>query len=61
MGSARGIGAWRVAQAAERLERAASGESGAAALDEAVEELKSRDLEASAAIGARLGGVLRGH
>src|SRR5579863_911527 len=33
MGSARGIGAWRVAQAAERLEQAAGGKSGATELD----------------------------
>jgi len=60
-GSARGIGAWRVARAAEQLESVASGKSGAAALDEAVEELKSATMEASAAIAARLGGVLRDH
>jgi HPt (histidine-containing phosphotransfer) domain-containing protein len=60
-GSARGIGAWRVAHAAEQLERVANGKSGAAALDEAVEELKSATMEASAAIAARLGDVLRGH
>jgi HPt (histidine-containing phosphotransfer) domain-containing protein len=60
-GSARGIGAWRVARAAEHLERVASGKSGAAALDEAVEELKGATMEASAAIAARLGDVLRDH
>jgi HPt (histidine-containing phosphotransfer) domain-containing protein len=60
-GSARGIGAWRVARAAEQLECVASGKSGAAALDEAVEELKSATMEASAAIAARLGDVLRDH
>jgi HPt (histidine-containing phosphotransfer) domain-containing protein len=60
-GSARGIGAWRVARAAEHLERVASDKSGAAALDEAVEELKSATMEASAAIAARLGDVLRDH
>ena len=60
-GSARGIGAWRMARAAEQLERVASGKSGAAVLDEAVEELKSAAMEASAAIAARLGDVLRGH
>ena len=60
-GSARGIGAWRVARAAEHLERVANGKSGAAALDEAVEELKSATVEASAAIATRLGDVLRGH
>src|SRR5271169_3301758 len=60
-GSARGIGVWRVARAAEQLERVANGKSGAAALDEAVEELTSATNEASAAIAARLGDVLRGH
>jgi HPt (histidine-containing phosphotransfer) domain-containing protein len=60
-GSARGIGAWRVARAAEHLERVANGKSSPAALDEAVEELKSATVEASAAIAARLGDVLRGH
>ena len=60
-GSARGIGAWQVARAAEQLERVASGKSSRAALDEAVEELKSATVEASAAIAARLGDDLRGH
>jgi len=60
-GSARGIGAWRVARAAEQLECVASGKSGAAAFDEAVEELKSATMEASAAIAARLDDVLRDH
>ena len=61
-GSARGIGAWRVAQAAELLESAASADGSQtagtrdmdAALDAAIEELKAASLEASAAIGARL-------
>jgi HPt (histidine-containing phosphotransfer) domain-containing protein len=57
-GSARGIGAWRVARAAERLEHAAGGECGEAEVDEAIAELKAASLEASAAIGARLGGPL---
>lgn len=56
-GSARGIGAWRVARAAEMVESAVAGEGGAAAMDEAVTELKSASLEASAAIGARLSGL----
>jgi HPt (histidine-containing phosphotransfer) domain-containing protein len=56
-GSARGIGAWRVARAAELVESAV-GEGGAAAMDEAVTELKSASLEASAAIGARLSGLV---
>ncbi len=58
-GSARGIGAWRVAQAAERLEQAA-GNAGAA-LDEAVDALKAATVEAGAAINARLGKALREH
>ena len=57
-GSARGIGAWRVARAAELLEHAAGGDGGedgsADALDEAITELKAASLEACAAIGARL-------
>jgi HPt (histidine-containing phosphotransfer) domain-containing protein len=56
-GSARGIGAWRVARAAELLEQAAGAEGGDAAgssLDHAVEELKAASLEASAAIGTHL-------
>jgi HPt (histidine-containing phosphotransfer) domain-containing protein len=51
-GSARGIGAWRVAQAAERLERASS--TGIDTLSEAIADLKAASHEASAAIGARL-------
>lgn len=53
-GSARGIGAWRVAQAAERLERA-SGEACEAGLSRALADLETASLEASAAIAARLG------
>jgi HPt (histidine-containing phosphotransfer) domain-containing protein len=56
-GSARGIGAWRVARAAEFLEQAAMAGS-EADVDEAVTELKSASLEASAAIGARLSDLL---
>jgi HPt (histidine-containing phosphotransfer) domain-containing protein len=51
-GSARGIGAWRVAQAAEQLERASG--LGGDQTNEAIVELKAAILEASAAIGARL-------
>ena len=61
VGSARGIGAWRVAQAAERLERAAAVASEPEERDEAVEDLKAAMLEASAVIGARLTGGLSGH
>jgi HPt (histidine-containing phosphotransfer) domain-containing protein len=60
-GSARGIGAWRVARAAELVENAAGGESAdgtEGAMDDAVTELKSASLEASAAIGSRLTGLL---
>jgi len=57
-GSARGIGAWRVARAAERLEHAATGNGGEDEVDEAVEELRAASFEASAAIGARLTGLL---
>jgi HPt (histidine-containing phosphotransfer) domain-containing protein len=57
MGSARGIGAWRVARAAERLERAA-GEGGKEDVDEAIAELKAATIEAGAAIAARLNGPL---
>lgn len=53
-GSARGIGAWRVAKAAEQLEQASSGGS-ESTLDEALTELKAASLEASVAVAARLG------
>jgi HPt (histidine-containing phosphotransfer) domain-containing protein len=53
LGSARGIGAWRMAQAAERLEQVAS-EAGEAGLDRAIAELKAAAQEASVAIGERL-------
>jgi HPt (histidine-containing phosphotransfer) domain-containing protein len=54
-GSARGIGAWRMDRAAERLERVASGGCGRPMeLSDAVQELTAAALEVSAAIGARL-------
>jgi len=53
-GSARGIGAWRVALAAERLEKAADG-AGVEALTAAIAELEAASVEARAAIRARLG------
>jgi HPt (histidine-containing phosphotransfer) domain-containing protein len=56
MGSARGIGAWRVARAAERLERAAS-ESSDEDVDAAIAELKAAAVEANAVIGSRLGNL----
>jgi HPt (histidine-containing phosphotransfer) domain-containing protein len=57
-GSARGIGAWRVAHAAELVESAAAGEGAPSAMEEAVTELKAASLEASAAIGTRLSGLV---
>jgi HPt (histidine-containing phosphotransfer) domain-containing protein len=53
LGSARGIGAWRVARTAERLEQIARGNA-SPAMQEAIDELKAASLEASAAIAARL-------
>jgi HPt (histidine-containing phosphotransfer) domain-containing protein len=61
IGSARGIGAWRVAGAAERLERACKGVSRALDYDTAIDDLKAEALEASAVIGKHLGGALRDH
>jgi len=61
-GSARGIGAWRVARAAELLEQAARMDGNEADsghdLAKAIEELQAACLEAGAAIGARLTGLL---
>ena len=60
-GSARGIGAWRVARAAELLEQTATGDGEAArasdgsrALNDAIAELRAASLEAGAAIANRL-------
>jgi HPt (histidine-containing phosphotransfer) domain-containing protein len=53
IGSARAIGAWRVALAAEWLERAADARS-AQESRQAIAALKAASLEANAAIGARL-------
>lgn len=53
-GSARGIGAWRVAQAAEAVERAA-GEDDDKTFSAAISELEAASLEVRAAIGVRLG------
>jgi HPt (histidine-containing phosphotransfer) domain-containing protein len=58
IGSARGIGAWRVVKAAEHLERVV-GENDEKHLDEAIAALKAASLEVSAAIDARLIGALR--
>jgi len=57
-GSARGIGAWRVARAAELLEQAAGVVGSEDDMDEEIAELKAASLEASAAIGARLTALL---
>lgn len=54
-GSARGIGAWRVAHAAERLEQAAAGDANEEALQAAIAELEAASVEVCAAIGVRLG------
>jgi HPt (histidine-containing phosphotransfer) domain-containing protein len=56
-GSARGIGAWRVAEAAERLEQAAIGVADAAAMLAAIAELEAASLETRLAIGVRLGEI----
>jgi Hpt domain len=53
-GSACGIGAWRVARAAEGLEQAVRGGT-QSHLDAAVAELEAAVVEVNAAIGARLG------
>lgn len=53
-GSARGVGAWRVAWAAERVERAAGGEGGVANMGAAMAELANAGREARAAIEVRL-------
>lgn len=54
-GSARGVGAWRVAQAAEMLEQAAASKVDAA-IESAVARLEAAGIEVREAIGARLGG-----
>ncbi len=55
-GSARGIGAWRVALAAERVEEAAAGQQRhASAMNAAIAELEAAGLEVCAAICARFG------
>jgi len=53
-GSARGIGAWRVARAAEQLERAAVSAADEGALQAAIAELEAASFEARVAIGLRL-------
>jgi HPt (histidine-containing phosphotransfer) domain-containing protein len=53
IGSARAIGAWRVTQAAEQVERIADA-GNEQELDQAIRALKAATLEATAAIAARL-------
>jgi HPt (histidine-containing phosphotransfer) domain-containing protein len=53
-GSARGVGAWRVAQAAERLEQVASGKGDDEAIQAAIAQLEAASIEVREAIGARL-------
>lgn len=64
-GSARGIGAWRVARAAERLEHAIAVRPDDEPIANAVEQLKLAAIETSAAIDVRLGdtptGMARDH
>jgi len=55
LGSARGIGAWRVARAAERLEECVAKPKGVATA-RAVEDLKAATREVNTAIAARLTG-----
>jgi len=57
-GSARGIGAWRVARAAESLEQAAGVNDRERDLEEAIAELEAASLEACAAIGTLLTGLV---
>jgi HPt (histidine-containing phosphotransfer) domain-containing protein len=59
-GSARGIGAWRVEQAAERLEQAIAGRPNNEVLANAVEQLKAAAIETSVAIDMRLGDAVVG-
>ncbi|MGO9703431.1 MAG: Hpt domain-containing protein [Xanthobacteraceae bacterium] len=53
-GSARGVGAWRVARAAEQLEQTASGRGDDKALQGAIAQLEAASIEVREAIGARL-------
>jgi HPt (histidine-containing phosphotransfer) domain-containing protein len=53
-GSARAIGAWRLARAAESFERAAVSTDESHQVEEALSELRAASLEACAAIAARL-------
>jgi HPt (histidine-containing phosphotransfer) domain-containing protein len=57
-GSAHGIGAWRVARAAERLEQVAAGGDDAA-VSAAIAELDAASIETREAIGLRLSDRVR--
>jgi HPt (histidine-containing phosphotransfer) domain-containing protein len=59
-GSARGVGAWRVARAAERVEQAVR-EGHGGAVKAAIAELEAASSEVRAAIGVRLGHRTDGH
>ncbi len=54
-GSARGVGAWRVARAAERLEQAAAGKFDDKAIQAAIAQLEAASIEVRETIRARLG------
>jgi HPt (histidine-containing phosphotransfer) domain-containing protein len=54
-GSARGVGAWRVARAAECLEQAAAGKFDVQAIQSAIAELEAAAIEVREVIGVRLG------
>jgi HPt (histidine-containing phosphotransfer) domain-containing protein len=54
-GSACGIGAWRVARAAEQLEQAAADKGNDEAIRDAIALLDAASIEVREAIGARLG------
>ena len=54
-GSARGVGAWRVARAAERLEQTAAGKFDEKAIAGAIAQLDAASIEVREAIGTRLG------
>jgi HPt (histidine-containing phosphotransfer) domain-containing protein len=58
-GSARGIGAWRLARAAEAFEQAVA-EADEIQIKEALSELRAASLETSVAITARLDRSLTG-
>ncbi len=58
-GSARGVGAWRVARAAERLEQVASEKGDDEALQGAIAQLEAASIEVREAIGARLADPLQ--